>query len=110
MEKKQSETQLSKAIADAIEKLGFTVIRIQSGIIKSGARFIHLAARGTPDRCLLGPNGLTIWFEVKLKDGDMSEEQIKWHAKHKALGHHVFMVKSVSEAVEIVKGLMNQNG
>ncbi len=107
---KKSETALSKDIATAIEKLGFTVLRLQSGIIKSGNRFIHLCPKGTPDRICLGPNGLTIWLEIKLEDGEMSEEQIKWHAKHKALGHHVFMVKSVSEAVEIVKGLMNQNG
>lgn len=103
MGKSKAETEISKNIAKALEKLGFIVIRLQSGMIKSGARFIHLCPKGTPDRICLGKNGVTLWFEIKKEDGDLSEDQIKWHEKAIALGHKVFTIKSVEEAVNIAK-------
>ncbi len=105
--KGHSETEISKSIAEAMQLLGFTVIRIQSGIIKSGNRFIHLAPRGVPDRICLGKNGLTLWFEVKKPEGELSEAQVEWHEKHKTMGHHIFTVHSVTEAINHAKLLMN---
>lgn len=107
MAKSKEETVISKGIAEALEKLGFIVIRMQSGIIKaSGGRFIHLAPKGTPDRIAMGPNGLTIWFEIKKEDGKLSKEQIEWHKKLTELGHKVFTVTSAAEAVDKAKGLL----
>lgn len=102
----RSETEISKSIALAMQKLGFTVIRIQSGVIKSGNRFIHLAPKGVPDRICLGKNGLTIWFEIKKPNGELSDEQIAWHENAKSMGHHVFTVHSVEEAINEAKLLM----
>ncbi len=109
MAKSKSETVISKKIAESIEALGFIVTRIQSGIIKTGNRFLHMAKAGTPDRIFSGPNGLTIWCEVKKPDGELSEKQIEWHKKATDLGHNVIVVTSAEEAISKVKELMNEN-
>jgi len=106
------ETALSKAITDTLTLKGCTVIRVQSGVLelvgKGGKRrFVHCAPKGTPDRIVLAPNGLTFWLEIKKPGEPLSGSQIDWFEEARAMGHDVFMVTSVAQALtclDIVRG------
>lgn len=98
-----SETDLSRSIAGALTKLGYPVVRIQSGVVRVGANYVHLADRGTPDRVVLLRGGRVLWLEVKTPSGLLSADQVAWHANATRRGHTVRVVKSVSEAVTAVR-------
>lgn len=104
-----SETGLSKAITDALESLGHVVIRVHSGTVRvlppsgrGSPYWMKLAPKGTPDRVVLSPNGRTTWLEVKTEEGSVSDVQERWHRKATRAGHRVFVVRSLSEAIEAV--------
>jgi len=99
-----SETDLSRSIRLALATVGVWVIRVQSGTIPalySGRRrYIHCAEPGTPDLCLpaLG------WLEVKTTQGELSPEQVAWHARAAREGVNVAVVRSVDAAVRTARG------
>ena len=104
-----SETALSKAINDTLESLGHVVIRVHSGTIRAlppGGKgrpyWMQLAIKGTPDRVVLSPNGLTTWLEVKTKTGRLSPDQKRWHERANKGGHRVVVVRSVADALAAV--------
>lgn len=100
-----SETKLSKSIRDSLTALGIWNIRIQSGMIKIGNRFIHLAPKGTSDILLPSYDniGSSAFLEVKTEDGKVSEDQVKFQEKCRQHGVKSAIVRSVSEAIETVK-------
>ncbi len=95
-----SETELSKEIRDTLEKMGIWCIRIASGTINVGKRWIRMSTPGTPDVCLPGIPG---WLEIKTKTGKVSDVQKEWHEKAQKLGVNVAVVRSVEEAVKTVQ-------
>lgn len=101
-----SETDLSRAINNALQARGCRVERIIPGV-HAGRKggYMHGASPGTPDRVVLCPGGATHWIEVKLPGRGRKPSQVKWHAQVKALGHNVHVVTSVEEALSaIAKG------
>ncbi len=94
-----SETELSKEIRDTLEKMGFWCLRIASGTINVGKRWIRLSTPGTPDIHVVGQG----WLEVKTKTGKVSDVQKEWHEKAQKLGVNVAVVRSVEEAVKTVQ-------
>lgn len=98
-----SETKLSAAIASALAKLGYPVVRVQSGTARMGRYYVHMAARGTPDRIVLLRRGRVLWLEVKTPSGILSADQVAWHARAAERGHAVRVVKSVSDAIAAVR-------
>ncbi len=115
--RKESETQISKSIRDALTALGIWNIRIQSGILKIGNRFVHLAPKGTPDILILDYDGTGSYdgsgkagfLEVKKDDGKLSPEQIKF--QEKADSHNVKLgtVHSVQEAIDTIKSWIEKD-
>lgn len=109
-----SETDLSRAITKALTQLGHIVVRVHSGKVRAvapgakwpqrakGLHWLQLADKGTPDRVVLSPNGLTTWLEVKTPKGRLSPEQVRWHERAKKGGHRVAVVRSVTEALQAV--------
>jgi hypothetical protein len=97
------ETVLSRAIQDALIRMGAMVERVQSGVVR-GARgtHIHLARKGTPDlwAAYRGGSG---WLEVKCGSGKRTPEQIEWAKTALRHGIEVHEVRSVAEAVEVVR-------
>lgn len=91
------ETELSKAIRDALATSRIWVIRINSGALKMGDRYITLAEPGTPD--LWTPYG---WLEVKDK-ARVTAVQRAWHERAARHGVRVAVVHSVSEALATVR-------
>ena len=109
--KKESETALSKSIRDALTALGIWNIRIQSGMLRIGARFIHLAPKGTADVLLpsYDGKGRGVWIEIKTSDGTVSEDQIKFQDKCRQENVKSAIVHSVSEAIDTVKNWIKED-
>ena len=86
-----SETELQKAILEALREIGCWVFRVNSG--RYGK--VWLAPEGTPDLCLpaLG------WMEVKLPGRKPSVAQQVWHKRAENEGVRVAVVHSVTEAI-----------
>ena len=100
-----AETKLSKSIRTGLERLGYWVIRVQSGVLpvqKFGKLyFVHCAEAGTPDLLVIAP----VWcfLEVKTAKGRLNDDQKAWHAKAKKRGVPVKVVRSLSEALKELK-------
>jgi hypothetical protein len=94
------ETKLSKEIQDALSKLGFWSIRIQSGSVKVRRGYMSLAEPGTPDRYVIGYG----WLEIKMPGKKLSGDQLAWHARARELGERVEVAESVPQAVDVVLG------
>lgn len=101
-----SETQLSASIRSALERLGVWCMRVNSGGYRSRSRG---APKGTPDILLMGPAPVAgSWLEVKDPNGKNRDEasQPIWHQRAKKMGVRVATVRSMSEAVEVVRSWM----
>ena len=94
-----SETELQRLIMNTLQALGFWVVRTAvKG--KRGKLGVRTGETGMPDLCIVSPSG---WLEVKLPDGRLSDEQEAWHRRARNRGIKVATVRSVEEAVEIVR-------
>jgi hypothetical protein len=105
MAKKVSETTISKEIRDALDSIGIWNIRIQSGMLKIGNRFIHLAPKGTSDILLpsYDKQGHSAWLEVKTDTGTLSPDQVKFQEKAESFNVKTGVVRSAKEAIELVQ-------
>ncbi len=56
---------------------------------------------GSPDFVVAVDGGRTIWVEAKTRKGKLTTEQEAWLMALKALGHHAWVVRSLSEFVEM---------
>lgn len=95
-----SETQLQASIVDSLEKMGYLVIRVQSGKVRVRGGWMQLAPEGTPDLCVLSSH--TTWLETKTLTGRLRPAQVAWHERAKKGGHRVAVVRSVAEALTAV--------
>ena len=98
------ETELSKAIRDALTALGIWNLRIQAGMIQVGKRWIGLSEAGTPDVCLPSYDGKgnSAWLEIKTATGKVSDVQKAWHARAVKENVRVAVVRTVKEAIDTV--------
>ncbi len=100
--KRSEETKLSKSIRDALELAGYKVFRVQSGIVRIGSRYIHMAPPGTPDICGYDPrDGKFIALEVK-DQAEPTKEQIEFIRLASAAGCKAAFVHSIAEALAAV--------
>lgn len=99
-----SEIQLQKSIVVELEKFGFWAWRVNAGTRGNGR--IKLAPAGTPDICVVSPEG---WIEVKLPGEDLSDVQRAWHARAIALGVRVATAWSVYDAVKVAREWRDAN-
>ena len=97
-----SETELSKAIRDALTRRGFWVERVNAGKTKVKRGWLYGAAIGTPDILVIAP--VYGWLEVKVELGKLSPEQVTWHDRARNFGIHVEVVRSVEGALRTVEG------
>lgn len=92
------ETELQKHIQDALERMGIWVIPMAvTG--KRSSRSVRTGEPGVPDLCLpaLG------WLEVKIGDGNLSEDQRLWHERARREGVWVATAWSLEEAIRLVR-------
>ena len=94
----RGETDVSRAIQDALKAVGVWCIRVQAGRHRVKGGYLHCAEAGTPD--LWTPHG---WLEVKRDDKQKPRtSQELWHARARREGVRVALVSSPREAVEVV--------
>ena len=101
------ETQISKAIRDALKKQGWRVERVNAGMVKVAGGFMHLASKGTPDSLCMKTGSLWGWLETKTAIGKLNEHQVLWHAWAKDAGINVAVVRSAEEALAAVEKWKN---
>ena len=98
------ESTLKKEIQDFLKQSGREWLRLNSGIIKSGRRFIHLCPSGTADIVVFCPD--VRWIE--LKAGRTNKEQLEaqeaFRERVTAIGHKYLRATSLPEVVEFIGG------
>ncbi len=99
----KAETELAKAIRDALTALGLVVWREQCGKVPVKRGYMHLAPEGTPDLVGYLPGGRLLGLEIKTARGKERPAQTEWLARAKAAGCCVATVRSVEEAVAFVQ-------
>ena len=52
---------------------------------------------------------MTLWYEIKTKTGKTRNAQDKFHEELRKLGHLVFVVRSVEQAVQIYNTYVGKN-
>lgn len=76
-----------KEIVAALRRIGATV------------QCLHMVGHGCPD-LLVGWHGENILMEVKMTGGDMTPDELKWHA---AWQGEVNVVRSIQDALECLR-------
>lgn len=102
-----SEKQLTYSIIDILSlqfKGRIKVWRNNTGALptQSGG-FVKFGEYGSPDILGILEGGRFLALEVKLPKGKVTEHQEAWLAEAKRLGAIVSVVRSVDEAIKIVK-------
>lgn len=100
----EAETKLAADIRDAINSLtSAKVWREQSGQVRVRRGYMHLAPAGTPDIVGYLPGGRFIGIEVKRPKGKERPEQLAFLTRAQQLGCCVGVVRSVEEALKLVR-------
>ena len=97
------ETVLQNQIRCALSHYG-VCIRLNTGVFKTAnGDTIKQGIPGMPDLLFIGDHGKTVWLEVKTQTGKISEEQSRFITMLRERGHIAAIVRSVDEAVDLVK-------
>jgi VRR-NUC domain len=62
---------------------------------------------GMCDLALACPGGRILFVEVKRVDGELSDEQIEVHARLRALGHAVWVCRTVDDLGQKLKAFLS---
>lgn len=89
-------------IIAALQLVGVTAWRSQSGIVRLGKRYIHMAPTGTPDLVGYTRTGRFVGIEVKSASGRLSKHQAQWLQDARRATCVVGMAQDPSEAVKLV--------
>lgn len=99
---KKKETILQDEIRKVLSKYG-RVFRMNSGVFRtSDGRYIRCGTKGMSDLLFVG-KGYIAWLECKTTKGQASPEQLEFLEDMHKLGHRAAIVKSVDEALQIIK-------
>ena len=98
-----TETQLQSAIQSALQRLGYVVLRLNSGSARRRGYRIRLCPEGTPDLLVLLRAGRVLWIEVKLPGESLSAAQDEWRHRAAREGHLVVVVHSAATAIAAVR-------
>lgn len=102
--KAKEETDLAARIRDAINGLtNATVWREQCGQVRVRRGYMRLAPAGTPDIVGYLPGGRMVALEVKRPKGKERPEQLEFLTRAQQLGCLVGVVRSVEEALKLVR-------
>lgn len=100
------ESIIKGEIRDFLEMTGMFYLRLNSGTIRKGNRFIKLCPEGTPDFLLFGKP--LMWIEVKgsgqKTSKDRAEKQAAFAERVKSLGHRHIQATSLQEVIDFLGG------
>jgi hypothetical protein len=94
---------LKAEVNDFLKKSGREWMRLNSGVIKSGRRFIHLCPAGTADIVVYCPDPR--WIELKQgkTNREQKEAQEAFRTRMEAIGHKYLRATCLDEVIEFVK-------
>lgn len=96
------ETLLQNQIRCALSAHGIC-IRLQSGVFMTDdCRPVRCGLPGLPDLLWIGPNGRTVWIEVKTESGQIRENQKRFIDRLAEMGHTAGIARSVEQALELI--------
>ena len=103
-----SETQgITRPIQDALMGAGYFCLRLNSGLIKSGSRYIRLCPAGTADLLLCPAEKLPIWIETKTLKGKTNKEQLEAQGAFREqvvrLGHQYVTARCLDDVLELLR-------
>lgn len=94
-----AESDIQKAIVGVCRAAGVLVIRLNSGAIKKGDRYIHLAPKGTPDLLAISHSGRSAWIETKTPRTGPTPDQVQAHEDLRARGQTVMIARCVDDVL-----------
>ena len=100
-----SETKsITRPIQEVLTKAGYFCLRLNSGTIRVGKRYIRLCPAGTSDLVIF-PNGrLPIWCECKTRKGKTNPEQLQaqdnFREMVQRLGHKYVRATCLDDVLE----------
>ena len=98
-------SEITGPLITMIRQMGIFAERMNSGVIKSGKRYIHLHTPGTAD-ILVCLRGRVVWLETKTEKGRTNPEQIENQAEFKRrvteLGHEYYRITSIDEGLAVL--------
>lgn len=106
-----SESALQREIFAAIGALpGVVAWRNNVGVASQGETRVAygVGGKGAPDLLVEVQRGswwVAVWLEVKTPEGRVRPEQRAWHDAARRAGRHVHVVRSVEDALDVVRGI-----
>lgn len=103
------------SLVSAVERALVRVSRVAvernaviGAIARSGAHVLTgIGGKGAPDLYVEvpTPSGVraALWMECKSGEGELTDDQARWHTRASAMGRHVFVIRSVEHALAIVE-------
>jgi hypothetical protein len=97
------EGEFKAEVNDFLKVSGREWLRLNSGIIKSGRRFIHLCPAGTADIVVFCPD--VRWIELKRgkTNREQKEAQDAFRERMEAIGHRYLRATTLDEVIDFVK-------
>jgi len=105
-----SETDISRAIRATLTRAGYHVERVNSGKVPTRGGWYAGAEPGTPDTVVVSPVSAYGWLETKTDEGELNENQRRWHVKARRRGVRIAVVRSPREALAAVQGWERGSG
>lgn len=98
--------ELARTQGVAVERNAVMRARLPSGAtVVTG-----VGGLGAPDLFVEVPTPFgvraALWLECKSGEGELTEDQARWHARAAVLGRHVYVVRSVEHARAIIEAFM----
>ena len=103
---KLSETETNKQYVDYLEKMGCFVWRNNTGVLKSGCRFVRFGFPGSGDVIGLTSKGIFISIENKSNGEPVAPKQKEFANTVQRKNGLAFFVKSLDDLIEQTKGVL----
>jgi hypothetical protein len=104
------ESALKKSVSEYLAAAGWRFLRINTGVLRKGSRFIHLAPEGTADVVVFPPYGLPKWVELKAPGQKTAtkrkEAQAAFCDEVRALGHGYAICESLDDVKAVLAGVV----
>lgn len=95
-----SESEIQRSILDYLEAIPtIWVARQNTGVARSGGRYIKYGVVGAGDITGVLPGGRRLEIEVKTKEGSLSREQREFGARMRQLGAVYIVARSLEDVV-----------
>lgn len=105
----KKETLIQNQIRIALSEFGIC-IRLNTGCFKAAdGMTVKCGIAGMPDLLFLGPNGQTVWIEVKTLTGKVSPAQTKFIARLLEMGHSAGIAHNEKEAIQLTGRIYEKN-